>query len=83
MHMHRTGKIGKTDERNLTCGAPFLAVTISDAISFGIGLARSLAFFLNLSFSRFLSLSLYLSLSLSVVFVANFLRTMSYVPGVI
>ena len=60
-------RTGKTDEGNLTCGALFPAVTIS----FGIQLARSL------------SLSLSHSLPLSVVFVANFLQTMSYVGGVI
>ena len=78
MHIHRTGK---TNERNSTCGALFPAVTLS----FGIELARSLALFLSFVRSFFLSLSLFFSLSLShsVVFAANFLRTMSYVRGII
>ena len=73
VHIHR---MGKTDDGISTC-ALFPAVTIS----FGIQLSLSLS--LARFFCFFSSLSLYLSLSLSVVFVANFLRTMSCVGGVI
>ena len=75
VHIHRTGK---TDDGISTC-ALFPAVTIS----FGIQLSLSLSFSLSLAcfFRFFFSLSLYLSLS--VVFVANFLTTMSCVGGVI
>ena len=69
VHIHRTGK---TDKGNSTCGALLPAVTLA----FGIQLARSL------SFSPPLSLACSLPLSLCR-FVANFLRTMSYVGGVI
>ena len=55
--------MGKTDERNSTCGALFPAVTMS----FGIELARSFSFVRSFVLSFFLSLSL----SLSLVFVAN------------
>ena len=82
LHVHR---MGKTDERNSTCGAFFPAVTMSC----GIQLARCLSFVLSFFISYIslfvssLSLGFPLSLSHSVVFVANFLRTMSYVRGVI
>ena len=80
VHIHRTGK---TDDGISTC-ALFPAVTISFGIQLSLSLS-SLSFSLSLSrlLFSFFSLSLSLYLSLSVVFVANFLTTMSCVGGVI
>ena len=70
-HIHPTGK---TDEGNSTGGALFPAVTVPYHLASN---SLALALFLSLS----LSLSLFLSLSLS--FCGKFLRTMSYVVGVV
>ena len=73
VHIDRTGE---SDERNATCGALW---RLAHPLSFLL-----LSFLISLvSFSLALSLWVSLFLSHSVVFVANFLRTISYVRGVI
>ena len=74
MHIHR---MGKTDERNSTCGALFPAVTTS----FSIELARSLSFFLSLSFLFNIYIYIYyiyLSLILSLSLVFSLFLTLSF-----
>ena len=85
---HSQNRQNRWEKCNLWCPVSHL--------SFGIELARFLSFFLTFLLFFFLSLFLsffvflffrffffFLSLSHTAVFVANFLRTMSYVQGVI